>query len=86
MARLRSQNVLGQKEVMFEVSFRDPLPYLLITPNVDIKEISSYFNQIIRYSGPNPRLSDLYPLCISSGFPGGSSGKKIHLPMQEIQV
>ena len=46
MARLKSQNVLDQNEVMLEVSFRAPLPYLLTTPNVDIKEISSYFNQI----------------------------------------
>ena len=77
MARLRSQNVLDQNEVMLDsLSPGTSLPYLLTTSNVEIKEFSSYFNQIIRCSGPNPRLSDWYPLYISSGVPGGSSRKK----------
>ena len=61
VARFRSQNLLDQNEVKLDyLSPGTPLPYLLTTPNVDIKEISSYFNQIIRCSGPNSRLLDLY--------------------------
>ena len=72
MGQMSWTKCLGQRYHACFSFFRDPLPYLLTTPNVDIKEICSYFNQIIRCSGPNSRLSDLYPL------DAGIKGRRFH--------
>ena len=81
MGQMSWTKCLGQRYHAWFSFFRDPLPYLLTTPTVDIKEICRYFNQIIRCSGPNSRLSDLYPLDAR-----WLKWQRIHLPMQEMQA